>query len=317
MEHLVEGDHSAPLLVFGSINQDVLLSVEQFPEPGQTLMASGSQRAVGGKGANQAIAAGLAGAQTRMIGAVGRDGGGDEALRALEAAGVGTELVQRPQEVPTGTAHIFVRRDGENTIVVDPGANHALDAQEAADAALVPASEGTSDAGWVLLSLEVPEQEAFSFAAAAGAAGMQIALNASPLLAGGLSEGAVDLLIVNGVEAAAVAGPDWAQSPDLAEQLGVEAVVVTQGGEGVRIDQRGTQPLHVPSLPVTVRDTTGCGDAFAGVLMSRLCRGDGLPEAAALAARYAGRVAEFSGASASYPAAFARAEDESAQGLPR
>lgn len=294
MAHLTD-----PLLVFGSINQDIMLSVEQFPEPGQTLMASGSQKAIGGKGANQAVAAALAGARTRMIGAVGQDGGGQEALRALEAAGVGTELVQQPQGTPTGTAHIFVRGDGENTIVVDPGANHALLAEQAAG--------GIAEAGWVLLSLEIPEQEAFSFAAAARAAGMRVALNASPLLREGLPRDVVDLLIVNEVEAAAVAGPTWAQSPNLAEQLGLEAVVVTRGGEGVRLDERGAQPAHVPAVPVTVRDTTGCGDAFAGVLMSRLCAGEPLLRAAADAARYAGHVAEFSGASASYPAAFAKA----------
>ncbi len=296
---------SAPLLVFGSINQDIVLSVDQFPEPGQTLMASGTQTAIGGKGANQAIAAALAGAHTQMVGAVGQDGGGTEALAALESAGVGTALIQRPADIPTGTAYICVRGDGENTIVVDPGANHAVRAQQAEEALAI---QEISGAGWVLLSLEVPEREAFSFAASARARGMRAALNASPLLQDGLPEGAVDLLIVNEVEAAAVAGSDWAQSPNLADQLAMQAVVVTQGGAGVRVDERGTEPVHIPAISVTVRDTTGCGDAFAGVLMSRLCRGESLPDAAAAAARYAGHVAELSGASASYREAFARAE---------
>lgn len=290
---------SDPLLVFGSINQDIVLSVEQFPEPGQTLMASGSQKAIGGKGANQAIAAGLAGAHAQMLGAVGQDGGGSEALHSLEAAGVGTQYVQQPAEVPTGTAHIFVRRDGENTIVVDPGANHALRA--------AAAEQSLAGSGWVLLSLEVPEEEAFAFAASAAAAGMRIALNASPLVKAGLPDGLIDLLIVNEVEAAAVAA-GWDGASNLADQLGVEAVVITQGGDGVRIDERGADSVHIPAIPVTVRDTTGCGDAFAGVLMSRLCAGQSLPEAAAVAARYAGHVAELSGASASYPAAFAKAD---------
>lgn len=289
---------SNPLLVFGSINQDIVLSVEQFPEPGQTLMASGSQKTIGGKGANQAIAAALSGARTQMLGAVGQDGGGDEALRSLEAAGVGTRYVQQPAEVPTGTAHIFVRRDGENTIVVDPGANHVIRAAEA--------EQSVTGSGWALLSLEVPEEEAFAFAAVAAAAGMRTALNASPLLKAGLPEGLIDLLIVNEVEAAAVSA-GWDGSSNLADQLGVQAVVITQGGDGVRIDERGASPVHIPAIPVTVRDTTGCGDAFAGVLMSRLCEGEPLPEAAAVAARYAGHVAEFSGASVSYPAAFAQA----------
>lgn len=297
---------SEPLLVFGSINQDIVLSVEHFPEPGQTLMASGTQTAIGGKGANQAIAAALAGARTQMIGAVGQDGGGTEALAALEGAGVGTALIQRPADIPTGTAYISVRGDGENTIVVDPGANHAVRTQAAEEALAVQPE--IPDAGWVLLSLEVPECEAFGFAASARARGMRTALNASPLLQDGLPEGAVDLLIVNEVEAAAVAGSDWAQSPNLADQLAMEAVVVTQGGAGVRVDERGADPAHIPAISVTVRDTTGCGDAFAGVLMSRLCRGETLPDAAAAAARCAGHVAEFSGASATYREAFARAE---------
>lgn len=292
------------LLVFGSINQDIVLSVDAFPAPGETIMAVGSSSSIGGKGANQAIAAALSGAPTQLVGAVGLDAGGQEAFRALEEAGVGVDLIQQHPEFPTGTASICVRPDGENTIVVDPAANQALKASSPKSIKL-----GKQRSTWCLVSLEVPEAEAIAFAAEAKSAGLRIALNASPRLGGEFPPDLIDLLIVNEVEAAAIAGPAWSSVENFADEIGVAAVVVTRGKDGASIDERNRLRAHVPAIRVSVKDTTGCGDAFAGVLMSRLCAGVSLREAVGTATLYAGYSAEFNGASKAYPSAFEKARN--------
>ncbi|NDK31501.1 PfkB family carbohydrate kinase [Nesterenkonia haasae] len=280
------------LLVFGSINQDIVLRVPEFPEPGQTLKALSTSRATGGKGANQAAAAALQGTTTRMIGAVGNDPGGSEARSALEAAGVDTSPLLVSDGAATGTAYINVRGDGENTIVVEPGANAVLSGKTA--------DSVFADARWALLSLEVPETEAMEFATRAQRHGVQVALNASPSLTGPLPQGLVDLLIVNEGEISSLAGSAWEQIEDLPTAVGVESVVVTRGGAGVDLFQRGVPVQHVPADAVRVVDTTGCGDAFAGVMMAALTRGAGYQEALRQATSYAGRAAEHPGAMSAY-----------------
>jgi ribokinase len=286
-------EEASPLLVFGSVNQDIVLRVAEFPEPGQTVTALTVSRATGGKGANQAVAAALQGTVTRMIGAIGDDSGGTAAKASLESAGVDTAQLRVCADASTGTAYINVRTDGENTIVVESGANAELTGQ-------TPGEGVFAGAGWVLLSLEVPEAEALRFAARAKLHGVKVALNASPTLAGRIAEGLVDLLIVNEVEISGLAGHAWEQTEDLAAAVGVESVVVTRGGAGVHLYRRGEQVLHVPAEPAQVVDTTGCGDAFAGVMLAALARGAGYQEALSQATTFAGRAAEHPGAMSAY-----------------
>lgn len=292
---------SSALTVFGSINQDLTLEVNHFPAPGETIIATRVSRAIGGKGANQALAAALHGTPTEMIAAVGDDAAGHYARSVLIEAGVRADNVTTLPETPTGTAYITVQTGGENHIVVDPGANHELTAP-------VETSHDFEPSAWCLLSLEVPEAEAHRFATLAAKRGSRIALNASPQLHSGLDAGLVDLLLVNEVEMATIAGHGWHLHRNLADELGVGAVVVTQGGDGVRVDVRRRRSSHVDAMDVSLRDTTGCGDAFAGVLMSEVCRGAEYLRAAEVATVYAGFVAELAGASASYGHAFARAQ---------
>jgi ribokinase len=284
---------ASALLVYGSVNQDIVLRVSEFPEPGQTVTALTVSRATGGKGANQAVAAALQGTVTRMIGAIGDDSGGTEARALLESAGVETAQLRVCADAVTGTAYINVRTDGENTIVVESGANAELIGQ-------TPGEDVFAGAGWLLLSLEVPEAEALRFASRARLHGVKVALNASPTLVGPLAEGLVDLLIVNEVEISGLAGHAWEQTEDLAATVGVESVVVTRGGAGVDLFRRGEQVLHVPAEPAEVVDTTGCGDAFAGVMLAALARGAGYQEALSQATTFAGRAAEHPGAMSAY-----------------
>lgn len=138
------------ILVFGSINMDLVAGTERLPKPGETVAGTRFDTAAGGKGANQALAARRAGADVLMAGAVGQDGFAAPVLALLEDAGVDLSAVRRVSE-PTGTALILVGRDGENMIAVVPGANGTLTAGDAAAAV-----EALQPGDIVMLQLEVP-----------------------------------------------------------------------------------------------------------------------------------------------------------------
>ncbi len=235
----------------------------------------------GGKGANQAAAAGRLGGGVQMVGRVGTDDAGDRQLAALAGAGVDVDRVLRTDGVPTGSATIPVEAaGGENLIVVVPGANAALTAADVE----VP---GVATASVLLLQLETPLPTVL---AAARATGGTVVLNpapAQPLPAELLA--AVDVLVPNEHELVQLVGAGPAErSPaelaDLARGLGARSVVVTLGGAGVLVVPAGGRALHQPPLPVDPMDTTGAGDCFCGALCQALARGDVLPAAVAYAA---------------------------------
>lgn len=292
------------MMVFGSINDDKFLEVPQFPSPGQTVLAKNSDTAIGGKGANQAIAAALHGTTTFMVGAIGDDSSGTIARSVLDEANVQTELLHSVNDTPTGSAYIYVRDDGENTIVVDRGAN-AL-----ARGDVIETYVGETPA-WSLISLEVPEEQAMLFARHAKRHGSKVAVNASPRLEGTVDPRLIDVLIVNESEIEAIAGPEWAAQSNVADTVSIEAVIITQGARGTRVDIAGQTSFHVDAITVEPVDTTGCGDAFAGVFISQLCFGSSYAESVRVATVYAGEVATFPGASTSYYQAFAKAANHS------
>ncbi len=255
------------IVVFGSINADLIMAVDALPGAGETVLCPSYRVAPGGKGANQAAAAARAGAEVAMFGRVGADGFGDLAVQALTDAGVDTAGVLRAP-VPTGCAAVGVDKAGENQIIVASGANLRARADQVPDAVL---GRGTT----LVLQLEVPVGEVAAMTARAARAGARIILNAAPagpapdaLLAG------ADVLVVNGIEAEALcrgtAGPE-AAARTLAETLGV-ICAVTLGGEGARaFGPEGA--WSVDALPIAPVDTTGAGDAFVGVLAAALDRG--------------------------------------------
>jgi len=283
------------VVVVGSANVDLVVDVPRHPGGGETILGGDLRRSPGGKGANQAVAAARAGgADTTFVGALGRDEPGELLLASLDGAGVRTDLVGRT-EAPTGTALITVSPDGENAIVVAPGANsHVHIGPEQAERI------GAADV--VLAQLEIP----LDVVLAAGAArrpGAVLALNAAP--SRDLPDAmwaALDLLIVNEHEArdlaGETAGPPGRTGPttpaDMAEHLAaallarVPAVVVTLGGAGCLVAQRGSGTVRVPAPRVDAVDTTGAGDTFCGVLAAALAGGSTLVDAA--------RTASFAGA---------------------
>lgn len=288
--------------VVGSLNEDVLIPVERLPGRGETVIGGSPATAAGGKGANQAAAAGRLGPGVHMVGRVGDDPAGARMQAALAECRVNVSRVHRTPGVPTGTATIPVESgSGENLIVVVPGANAALTPE---DVDVAPVHR----ADVLLLQLEVPME---TVAAAARAAGGTVVLNPAPPapLPADLLE-RVDVLVPNEHELAALAGvPDTQRSPAEVASLARElagpgtAVVVTLGARGAVVVPAGNVPalLQAPP-PVTPVDTTGAGDCFCGALCQALARGQELPEAVRYAATAAALSTTGPGARGALPA---------------
>lgn len=262
------------LWCLGSINLDRFYRVPHIPAPGETLAARDLSTGIGGKGANMSVAAVRAGARVVLIGAVGEDG--VWARERLGGWGVDTRFVAAV-EGPTGHAIIAVAEDGENTIILHPGANHRL-SPGAVEAALSEARAGE----WCLIQNETVLQA--ETAERARAAGLKVAYAAAPFTA----EAAVrmaplaDLMILNQVEMAQL---EEATGRGPAAQ-GVAAVVVTAGAAGAILYAEGApEGVRVVAPAVKAVDTTGAGDTFAGYLLAGLDRGEAMDVALAAAAR--------------------------------
>ncbi|WP_394940741.1 ribokinase [Psychromicrobium sp. YIM B11713] len=237
-----------PLLVLGSINQDLVAHTSRLPSPGETVGEGVLSSLSGGKGANQAVAAARLGSQVRLIGAVGDDEAGRRIRGELTALGVDTSLVTTV-DAATGTALIVVDDAGENQIAVCPGANAHIE---------FPASGATATA--VLTQLEVPMQVVMH---AAKTTTGYFAVNASP--ARPLPAELVrrcDLVIVNESE--------YAQLPELSE---AKLVAVTYGSQGSALFSAGREILRVPAQAADVVNTVGAGDSYCAALTLGLAAG--------------------------------------------
>ena len=293
------------VVVVGSLNADLTVRTDRFPQPGETLNGSELVIVPGGKSANQAAAAAILGADVRLFGAVGADGHGDLLLKAAAAAGVDASRVLRRTDTATGTAMIVVDAAGENTIIVSPGANGTVTGSELPENLF-------DDAAVLTLSLEVPLDAVTAAARAGHNAGAQVLLNLSPYreVPAELLE-LTDVLLLNTHEAALVTGltdpaADWEAVIAALGQLGVRRTIITLGGDGaVVLDgtaQGADRIISVAPTRVTAVDTTGCGDAFTAATAARLAAGDSLADAATFAARAGALAATREGAQSSYSA---------------
>jgi ribokinase len=265
---------SLSIAVVGSINLDLVARSERLPRPGETLTDATFERIPGGKGANQALAAARLGVGVRLVGAVGDDPFADEALVLLREGGVDLDGVRRVSDT-TGVALILVGGDGENEIVVAPGANRSAEAGD------------VSEADAVLCQLEIPVETV----AAAARQARFFCLNAAPareLPADLLRE--VDLLIVNRYELEAVGRHDGLT----ALTLGPDGAVLLENGEEIA---RATPP------PVVAVDGTAAGDAFTACLLVSLLEGRARDEALRRACAAGAVAASRPGAQPSLPAA--------------
>jgi ribokinase len=266
------------IVVAGSANIDLVVTAPVLPRPGETVLGDRFTQVPGGKGANQAIAAGRAGGRTTFLGAIGSDGFGVTLKARLAASTVDTSLL-RVVYGSSGVALIVVEEPGgENAIVVAPGANAAFTELTGAERAAIAAADV------LLCQLEIPVGTVEAACLAARAAGTRVVLNAAP--ARPLPDdllGAVDLLVLNEVEAVAMVpvgsvGVDAGDDPEPEEMLdalleSVPGVVLTQGAAGAWYADRDGGAEQVPAPRVEAVDTTAAGDAFCGALAVALGEG--------------------------------------------
>ena len=290
------------ILIFGSINADIVVPVPKLPQPGETVLGGSYEVLPGGKGANQALAARRAGADVMLAGAVGRDGFAEIALASLRGEGVDTRLV-REIELPTGCALIMVSAAGENIIAVAPGANMGVRCD------WVP--EDLLDADTTLVTqLEVPPRETQALIRRVRRCCGRCVLNVAPALPidrALLPE--IDLLVANESEAATMS-PD---PMEIARRLR-QGLVVTRGAAGAGAFLANGSQLDLPALAIYPVDTTGAGDTFVGVLAAALDFGASLEVALRRASAAAGLACLARGAQTAMPRS--AAIDAAIAGLP-
>jgi ribokinase len=274
---------AATIVMVGSVNVDTILRVTHLPAPGETIIASSETERQGGKGANQAVCAAALLPGVALVACVGDDDRGARALASLANAGVDDSRVSA-QRAPTGSSTVIVDDAGENTIVVAPGANSLLTAEEVTDAVTSLAASDTV----VVVSLEIPVETVEAAARAAKSVGARFILNPAPgrrlpesLLA------RCDVLVPDAVEMTQLTGGG---SPEAIFAAGAGALIVTRGAAGAEIMRPSGPGRLVPALSVKAVDTTGAGDAFVAALAVGLH--DGLElEAAVRMAVAAGAIA--------------------------
>ncbi|MCU1421476.1 MAG: ribokinase [Microbacteriaceae bacterium] len=256
------------VVVVGSANVDQVFRVERIPTPGETVLSHGLTTALGGKGQNQAVAAARAGVSTVLIAALGDDAFGASIRAGLAGDGIDVALL-RNGAGPTGTALIAVDDGGENTIIVEAGANAGLLGLTEADAAAIRSADVLT------MQLEIPLETVAAAAGIARAAGTTVVLNAAPIRS--LPDevlASVDILLVNEHEAAVLA---TGRSGGI--QALVPIVIVTLGAEGAVLYEAGKPEVRIPAPRVTAVDATGAGDTFCGALAAAMAEGQALEAA--------------------------------------
>ena len=265
------------ILVVGSLNADLVVRAPRFPQPGETISGEDLQVIPGGKGANQAVAAARLGMHVSMLGRVGRDNFGDFLLDNLQSNHVNAQLVQR-DDASTGAATILVDGNGQNSIVLSPGANGKVSVADVEHASF-------SDFSLLLLQLEIPIPTVLRAALRAREHGLRVILNPAP--ARPLPDDLIalaDFLIPNETELSLLTGMDVTDIPSaeaaarILLERGVKTVIVTLGSKGALIVD-GVTSTHVSTFRVDVVDTTAAGDAFIGGFASALLENKSLKNA--------------------------------------
>lgn len=271
------------IVVIGSSNIDMVMNLSDLPRPGETIGNGTFHIFNGGKGANQAVAAARAGADTTFISCLGEDVFSEGLIENFKADGIRTDYLFKISGFSTGTALIMVNKEGENCIGVAPGANGALSASYI-DRALAAIQE----ADWILVQFEIPMETIYYIIEQADKLGKNVLVNPAP--AAYLQEEVlrkIHLLVLNETEAEVLTGltvtdGNEHQITHSLLQKGVKNVILTLGTKGAFIANQDFQ-YHIAAYPVQAVDTTAAGDIFCGTLAAALARGQSLVEAAQFA----------------------------------
>ena len=262
------------LVVLGSINADHILNINHFPQPGETVIGKQYTVAFGGKGANQAVAAGRSGADISFIACVGDDDIGERVRKQLASDHIDTQPIEAIEDTTTGVALIFVNAEGENVIGIDAGANKAVTPEY-----LDRYKQQVIGASALLMQLESPLETVIAAAKIAKDNGTQVILNPAPacelpdeLLA------RVGMITPNETEAEKLTGikvdnnEDAAWAAKALHDKGIATVIITLGSKGVWLSQNGEGKL-VAGFRVKAVDTIAAGDTFNGALVTALLEG--------------------------------------------
>ncbi len=272
------------ILVVGSINMDLVVKTPHLPEAGETVLGSSFHNFPGGKGANQAIAASRMGAEVCMVGRVGADAFGLALASVMEKEGISLTYLEHDSEVPSGVAIIVVDGQGQNSIVVAPGANSRLTPQD-----VRLAGRQLPSFSAVVAQLEIPLECVIEAAHAARLRKVPFIFNPAPggVIPRELLE-MVDVLVPNEHEAAMLSTMP-VNTPQQAETAGrallaagAGSIVITLGSQGALVIQHDGTSVHIPAHPVNVMDTTAAGDAFTAGLAVGLAEGMELVDSARL-----------------------------------
>jgi len=271
---------SAKLAVLGSINADHILNLAHFPRPGETVIGKQYQIAFGGKGANQAVAAGRAGADISFIACVGADDIGERIRQQLQQDRIDTAPVETVADESTGVAMIFVNGEGENNIGIYSGANAAL-----TPARVAQHQQVIADADALLMQLESPLESVLAAAKIARAQQTQVILNPAPATA--LSDellALIDIITPNETEAEILTGiavksdEDAARAAAALHAKGIATVLITLGRRGVWLSEQGNG-VRIPGFSVQAIDTIAAGDTFNGAFITARLEGVAMHDA--------------------------------------
>lgn len=273
------GSNAPRVTVLGSINMDLVVRCKHLPMPGETLTAGSLSEVPGGKGANQAVAAARSGGRVTMISSVGDDGFGPKLLQNLIDQNVDCDQVSVVAGSESGIAIVAVEESGENSILVVPGANGRISAEQVSAAA-----DTIRNSDVLMIQLEIPLDAVLEGVRIAKSAGIRVILDPAPArpLPDELFD--VDLICPNETEAALISGQTLNSIEDAAvvaqslREKGARAVAITLGAEGTMLcDEHGAD--LIPSINTQAKDTTAAGDAFAGALAVRWIEGGDLRQA--------------------------------------
>lgn len=292
------------IIVVGSLNMDVVINVENIPRTGETVMGSDIEKVPGGKGANQAYAAGKLGGNVTMLGVVGNDEDGKTLVDSLrQEAGVETKWILRDSAAGTGTAYIYVQSDGNNCIVVSPGVNQRCDLKYVKEQ-----EKQLRECDILLTQFEIPIETVAYVLKTAKKMGNQVILNPAPapgILTPELLK-YVDILTPNETELEIITGRKWDSSLEDLEQMckllldkGVGCVIVTLGEEGCFLAEKEFK--HFPAYKAEAVDTTAAGDTFSGALAVMLAEKRTMEEAIEFAMKASAITVQRKGAQLSIP----------------
>ena len=290
------------IIVVGSSNLDMVVSSERIPHLGETLMGSNYFTVPGGKGANQAVAAAKLGGAVTFVSKLGRDSAGEQLYDNFKACGINLDCILRSDGTPTGVAMIIVDTDGNNIIVVAPGANEKLRKDD-----VQQAEEKIAAAGVVVAQLEIPLETVIQTAQLANRYNVPFILDPAPArkLPPALFR-LVDVMKPNETEAELLTGvcvkdeKSARQAAGILLSMGVKSVILTLSSKGYLIADAESSEF-VPGHSVTAVDSTAAGDAFIGALAFGLAGGEPLREAALFANKVAAISVTKKGAQSSLP----------------